>query len=148
VWSWQNPMRRRKKARERRAGGLRDAGSSGPMDAATSPIGCFCCYPLNTSRARHHRAICDALAAAHYRFPNGPWASSTAHDTTFWHGPGTARRPVQCMGRRPGPWHGTGTARPRERHGGRHGRQAGTIAAPTALLAVARWPNPHCPPSI
>jgi hypothetical protein len=50
-----------------------------------------------------------------YRFPNGPWADSTARGTAFRHGPwaarhclhraraSTARWPVQCMGRRPGP---------------------------------------------
>jgi hypothetical protein len=67
-----------------------------------------------------------------YRFPFGPWTAGTARSTA--HGParhaghrasaGTARGPVPCLGRRPGPWHGTGT--------GGTGRRAAQLPSPLA----------------
>ena len=61
------------------------------------------------------RSCSGSVVAPDYIWTGGPWAGGTARGTAFWHDPwaarhgchraraGTARRPVQCMGRRPGP---------------------------------------------
>jgi hypothetical protein len=87
-----------------------------------------------------------------YRFPNSSWAGGTAHGIAFWHGPwsaqpgchhasaGTARRPVSCKGRRPGPRHSTGMARPRGVGRWRHG------PAPTVRDRRPYISQPPAPP--
>jgi hypothetical protein len=68
---------------------------------------------LSLSQSRSHPR--GLRPGCRYRFPDGQWADGTAHGMALWHDPwatrhnshraraGMAQRPVQCMGRRPGP---------------------------------------------